>query len=266
MVSCGSVAGSFYYAEELDIYEGYSDDCGTGTMAPPPLGYNGPTFLSTSKKEAEEYWWVEYSDNDYYQYRLEDDSYLEDDLKTSLGFISCSEFLREQVEGFSNYLDADYEALGSLYLQLADNADQAAPIFQAMHDLPNTKASRAQYMELENDARTLEVARRDIFLEVRKLIDVTYVDNVQVFIERCPIYFNVFGDITQEIGVVYLKNYGESAQDVNLTIGFTDDEGIIVGQDYIISRIPGKATVKATISGSSSLQFPAHCFVQVNEN
>jgi hypothetical protein len=264
LTSCGSVASSFDYKTELTNYVEHSDDCGTKTMAPPPMQIGGPTFLSSNINEVKKYWWVEYGEHDYYQYRLEDPSYLEDDRKTSLGFISCSKFLRDEVKGFEGNSDTSYQTLSDLYTQLANNVDSASVIYQAMFQLPNTRASRSKYMELEDGARGLEVVRKDLFLAIRKLIDVTYADDVQIFIERCPIYYNVFGDVTSYNGIVYLKNYGDSAQNVNLTIGYTDDDGVIVGQDYIITTVPAHATMKQTISGSSSLKFPAQCYVQVN--
>jgi hypothetical protein len=151
-----------------------------------------------------------------------------------------------------------------LYLELANNVESASVIFQAMYELPNTKASRAKYMELENSARGFEILRKDLILAIRQMIDITYADNVQIFIERCPIYFNVFGNVTSYNGIVYLKNYGDSAQDIDLTFGYTGDDGVIVGQDFIITTVPARSTMKQTISGSSSLKFPAQCFVQVN--
>ena len=264
LTSCGSPAGSFDYKSELSFFVDHSKICGINTMAPAPGIFGGRKFLSPNLNEAKRYWWVEYSKNDYYQFRLEDPSYLELDLETSLGFFSCADYLRDQVENFEDKPDSDYKTLGALYLEFANNVDSASVVFQAMHELPNTKASRAKYMELENNARGLEILRKDLILAIRQLIDVTYSDNVQIFIERCPIYFNVFGNVTSDDGIVYLKNYGDSAQDIDLTFGYTDDDGVIVGQDYIITTVPARSTMKQTITGSSSLKFPAQCYVQVN--
>jgi hypothetical protein len=214
-----------------------------------PPGY----WQSKRTSESGKYSWIEYNEiSDYYEFRLEDPSYAEYGVEEVALAQKCIDFLTGQISELKVFEDKEAVKLTGLYQDLLTNRINFLAQSQAMNALTINKANRAKYLEIEDAKRTLTDAKELIFIEIRKLIDFFYYGSVKVFIERCPDAYSIFGNDTVEDGSVLLVNTSSSSRQVDLTVRFTDDEGVIVGDWGIYEDVPGNAKIRVDISASGS--------------
>ena len=236
------------------------------------LGYistdRQPSYWQSKRSsESAKYSWIEYNDiSDYYDYRLEDPSYSEFDIKDVTLAQKCIGFLTSQITELKSYEDKEAVKLSGLYQELLTNRTNFLAQSQAMTALTINKTNRAKYLEIEDAKRTLIDAKDLIFIEIRKLIDYFYYGSVKVFLERCPDAFSVFGNDTINDGSVLLTNTSSSSTTVDLTVRYKDTEGILVGDSLIYETVPGNSKVRVTISAAGSsdavgggANFPPSC-------
>ena len=210
-------------------------------------------WQSKRSSESEKYSWIEYNDiSDYYEFRLEDPSYAEYDAKEVTLTQKCVDFLTAQISELKVYEDKEAVKLIGLYQELLANRSNFLTQSQAHAALEINKANRAKYLEIEDAKRTLTDAKELIFIEIRKLIDYVYYGSVKVFIERCPDAYSIFGNDTVKDGSLLLVNTSSSSSQVDLTVRFTDDEDVIVGDWGIYEDVPGNAKIRVDISASGS--------------
>jgi len=236
------------------------------------LGYistdRQPSYWQSKRSsESAKYSWIEYNDiSDYYDYRLEDPSYSEFDIKDVTLAQKCIGFLTSQITELKSYEDKEAVKLSGLYQELLTNRTNFLAQSQAMTALTINKTNRAKYLEIEDAKRTLIDAKDLIFIEIRKLIDYFYYGSVKVYLERCPDAFSVFGNDTINDGSVLLTNTSSSSTTVDLTVRYKDTEGILVGDSLIYETVPGNSKVRVTISAAGSsdavgggANFPPSC-------
>jgi hypothetical protein len=236
------------------------------------LGYistdRRPSYWQSKRSsESAKYSWIEYNDiSDYYDFRLEDPSYSDFDIKDVTLAQKCIGFLTSQITELKSYEDKEAVKLSGLYQELLTNRTNFLTQSQAMTALTINKTNRAKYLEIEDAKRTLIDAKDLIFIEIRKLIDYFYYGSVKVFLERCPDAFSVFGNDTIIDGSVLLTNTSSSSTTVDLTVRYKDTEGILVGDSLIYETVPGNSKVRVTISAAGSsdavgggANFPPSC-------
>jgi len=236
------------------------------------LGYistdRQPSYWQSKRSsESAKYSWIEYNDiSDYYEFRLEDPSFSDFDVKDVTLAQKCISFLTSQITELKSYEDKEAVKLSGLYQELLTNRNNFLTQSQAMTALTINNANRAKYLEIEDAKRTLIDAKDLIFIEIRKLIDYFYYGSVKVYLERCPDAFSIFGNDTINDGSVLLTNTSSSSTTVDLTVRYKDNEGILVGDSLIYETVPGNSKVRVTISAAGSsdavgggANFPPSC-------
>jgi hypothetical protein len=226
-------------------------------------------WQSKRTSESEKYSWVEYNDiSDYYEFRLEDPSYEEYDTEDVTLAQKCVDFLTSQISELKVYEDKEAVKLIGLYQELLTNRTNFLTQSQAMDALVINKTNRAKYLEIESAKRALTDAKELIFFEIRKLIDYFYYGSVKVFIERCPDAYSIFGNDTINDGSVLLVNTSSSSSQVELTVRFTDNEDVIVGDWGIYEDVPGNAKIRVDISAAGAsgavgggVMYPPRCTI-----
>ena len=214
-----------------------------------------PPYFWRSKKQSEsdQYSWIEYDSNsDYYEYRLEDPSYVEIDLEDVTNAKKCIEFLSNTIEGLKIYESEDAVSLKRLYGDALVNREAYLVQAELAASIEITKANRAKYLEVEGAKRGLSDAIELMLPEIRELIDFFYYGSVKVFVERCPDAYSVLGNDTINSGYVLLTNTSSSTENVDLTVRFKDNEGVLVGDDLIYESVPGNSKVRVDISAAGS--------------
>lgn len=267
--SCGSTSSHIDYSTEIISFTENSSDCGLTRMGPvEDVIPAKQMFNSKIPSESMKYDWVDYSDtSDYYQYRLEDPSYLTDDLNQSKGFQRCSEFLKNEIINFKSDTSDKYSALTPLVASLLKNVESASAVTLSQSNLPNVKASRNKYMELEDLRRRLQTEREATFGQIRSIIDVTYFGDVQVYIPRCPTYFTAVTTTEDWPGTVILKNMGNSSQKVTFNLIIKNKDGIIIDTIPIDEEVPANSTLQKSITafgaseGIGGIIFPPTCSI-----
>jgi hypothetical protein len=236
------------------------------------LGYistdRQPSYWQSKRSsESAKYSWIEYNDiSDYYEFRLEDPSFSDFDVKDVTLAQKCISFLTSQITELKSYEEKEALKLSGLYQELLTNRNNFLTQSQAMTALTINNANRAKYLEIEDAKRTLIDAKDLIFIEIRKLIDYFYYGSVKVYLERCPDAFSIFGNDTINDGSVLLTNTSSSSTTVDLTVRYKDNEGILVGDSLIYETVPGNSKVRVTISAAGSsdavgggANFPPSC-------
>ena len=214
-----------------------------------------PPYFWRSKKQSEsdQYSWIEYDSNsDYYEYRLEDPSYVEIDLEDVTNAKKCIEFLSNTIEGLKIYESEDAVSLKRLYGDALVNREAYLVQAELAASIEITKANRAKYLEVEGAKRGLSDAIELMLPEIRELIDFFYYGSVKVFVERCPDAYSVLGNDTINSGYVLLTNTSSSTENVDLTVRFKDGEGVLVGDNLIYESVPGNSKVRVEISATGS--------------
>ena len=214
-----------------------------------------PPYFWRSKKQSEsdQYSWIEYDSNsDYYEYRLEDPSYVEIDLEDVTNAKKCIEFLSTAIENLMFYENEDAVNLKRLYGDALVNREAYLVQAELATSIEITKANRAKYLEVEGAKRGLSDAIELMLPEIRELIDFFYYGSVKVFLERCPDAYSVLGNDTINSGYVLLTNTSSSTENVDLTVRFKDSEGVLVGDDLIYESVPGNSKVRVEISAAGS--------------
>lgn len=235
------------------------------------ISLDRPTYYWQSKRSSEvsKYSWIEYNDiSDYYEFRLEDSSYEKYDEEDVTVTQKCVDFLTLQIEELKAYEDKEAAQLSALYEQLLSNRKEFLTQSQAMAALVINSANRAKYLEIEGAKRALSDAKELLFIEIRKVIDYFYYGSVKVFLERCPDAFSIFGRDTVNDGSVLLVNTASDPRQVDLTVRYTDDDGVIVGDDLIYEEVPGNAKIRVDISAvsasgpvSGGVSYPPSCTI-----
>lgn len=226
-------------------------------------------WQSKKMSEVEKYTWVEYNEfHDYYDFYLEDPAYEVYDAERVTRTQKCVDFLTGQISELNVYEDQEATKLIDLYNELLSNRTNYLTQAQALDAVQINKANRAKYLEIEDAKRTLTSAKELIFIEIRKLIDYTYYGSVKVYIERCPDAYSIFGNDTYNDGSVLLVNTSSSSSQVDLTVRFTDDEDVIVGDWGIYEDVPGNAKIRVDISAAGAsgavtggVMYPPRCSI-----
>jgi hypothetical protein len=226
-------------------------------------------WQSKKTSESDKYSWVDYNRfSDYYEFRLEDDSYKGYDLEDVTSTQKCIDFLNVQIKTLSAIEQVDAQNLLGLYQDLLKNRQSYLEQAKLMASTEINKANRAKYLELEGAKVSLTEPLEVIFFEIRKLIDYSYYGSVQVFIERCPDAFSILGRDTDINGSILLTNTDASSQTVNITVRYKDNDGVLVGSSPVYETVPGDSKVRKDISGAGSsgpvsggAVFPAVCTI-----
>ena len=214
-----------------------------------------PQYLWSSKKqsEADKYSWIEYNSiSDYYEFRLEDPTFAEYDLGDVTDVKKCIGFLSNAIEELNVFESGDAVSLKRLYGDALVNREAYLVQAELMTSIEITKANRAKYLEVEGAKRGLNDAIELMLPEIRELIDFFYYGSVKVFLERCPDAYSVLGNDTINSGYVLLTNTSSSTENVDLTVRFKDNEGVLVGDDLIYESVPGNSKVRVDISAAGS--------------
>ena len=212
-----------------------------------------PPFYWESKKssESDKYSWIRYNNtSDYYDFWLDDPFYADSDAQDVVMAQKCIDFLTGQIAQLKEYDDEEALNLLRLYQDLLANRSKFLTQSQAMTSLAVNKAHRAKYLQIEDAKRTLTDAKDLVFIEIRKLIDYIYNGSVKVFIERCPDNISILGYNTFNYGSVLLVNTSSTSSEVNLTVRYSDNEGVLVGDSLIYEVVPGGAKLRVGISAS----------------
>ena len=210
-------------------------------------------WLSKKKTESDQYSWIQYDDySDYYEFRLNDPSYSEYDLEDVSTANKCIEFLSDAIEGLKIFKEQDASNLMRLYGEALANRKEYLAQSEIMTSIEVNQKNRAKYLEVEGAKRGLNDSIELLLPEIRDLIDFFYVGSVKVFLERCPDAYTVLGNDTVESGFVLLTNTSSSTEDVDLTVRFKDNEGVLIGDDSIYESVPGNSKVRVEISAVGS--------------
>jgi hypothetical protein len=259
-----SAVAYFDNAAYMQLLKQNRSNCDLGYISTDRL----PSYWQSKRSsESAKYSWIEYNDiSDYYEFRLEDPSFSDFDVKDVTLAQKCISFLTSQITELKSYEDKEALKLSGLYQELLTNRNNFLTQSQAMTALTINNANRAKYLEIEDAKRTLIDAKDLIFIEIRKLIDYFYYGSVKVYLERCPDAFSIFGNDTINDGSVLLTNTSSSSTTVDLTVRYKDNEGILVGDSLIYETVPGNSKVRVTISAAGSsgavgggANFPPSC-------
>jgi hypothetical protein len=231
--------------------------------------YEHSNWQSKKTSESDKYSWVDYNRlSDYYEFRLEDDSYKGDDLEDVTSTQKCIDFLTVQIKALNTNEQIDAQNLLGLYQDLLDNRQSYLEQSKLMAATEINKANRAKYLELEGEKVYLARSSEAIFFEIRKLIDYSWFGSVKVFIERCPDAFSVGGTNQVIDGSILLANTSSNSVTVDMTVRYKDEDGILVGDSGIYETVPGNSKVRKIISGAGSsgpvsggADFPAVCTI-----
>lgn len=231
--------------------------------------YEPYRWKSKKASEVDQYYWMEYSsDYDYYDFALDDSKYEKFDDDEVISTQKCIDFVASQISLLEEYEDSAAKNLLATYQEFLANQQAFLIQAKALADLVINKANRNQYLEIVNIQVPLEEEKEKIFFKLRRLIDFDWYGSVRVFIERCPDAYSILGRDTLNDGYVLLSNTSNASQEVDLTIRFKDDEGVLVGDTLVYEDVPGRSKVRVSISASGSSGpvaggnvFPATCFI-----
>ncbi len=268
--SLNETSESVFYP--YDFYEEIvknSSDCNLNYLTP---DYEPPKWSSKRTSEADKFSWVEYSSfSDYYEFRLEDNSYKAYDLEDVTSTQKCIEFLTVQISDLNSFEETDANSLQVLYQDLLENRQSYLDQAKLMASTEINKTNRAKYLDFEGAKRTLDESLVVTFFEVRKLIDYSWFNSVKVFIERCPDAFSILGRDTQVDGSILLTNTSDSSKTVDIKVRYQDNEDIFVGYDLVYETVPSNSKLRTRISGGGASGpitggaiFPARCTLDLS--